>query len=819
MDSERLDNVTGWSSRPFADGYDGLRDLADREFSGAVTEGMAWAFFLNGRVVGVFDGSIEDFESADGTAYEAPHPALPLLYAMQETGGETRAKYYTNDTPISEVDQTLSAGNFTGYVELSENVLSGDYYTVYHGGRSMSAAFVGSSKRLVTGDEAFETADDEVGIYEVKTVPVEIIDIPGGDESEDDAGGAAGAAGAAGAGAAGSVGSAGAADATDADADDAADAGADDADTDDETDVPAGPEPSEATPGESTADDTTTPDSDVTLGDSAGSTDASDDIETDATDESAPDADHEPSATEPAATEPTSTDDERPDTPGDTPATGTDDASATGTDDASATGTDDASATATDDASASTGSGGVTFGDGEQSDDASVGDLADEVIADTSLDEEPLAEESDDESGVFSAESEWRETTTIPALDPEESIDADGGSRGSRTGGGGRGRRQRGRSGATDHAGSGRASSSTGSDGSGSRRSQRQTGGSSSRNGVSREQAEQLKEKLEASEEARQQAEAARKQLASELESVREERDTLASERDELEAERDELEARASQLDSRVTELEAQVERLESELAEARAEQPDPEHAISAREALDGTNLFVRYDSKSGGTLEKAHDGQVDREEVNTNLRLEHHTSFETDNAHVDGQPYEAFLRESIEYGFARWVVQDLLYEIRDTGHEPQLQDLYDAIPKIDRAELNGSVSLTYTENGEEHREQQRFDVVLRDRMGNPLLVANLNDSRDAASESMMRELVENARRLAETSDSLGAGFLVTASFFAPEALETASEATSGGLLSRSKRESFVKLSRKQGFHLCLVETRNGDFHLNVPEL
>jgi hypothetical protein len=103
--------------------------------------------------------------------------------------------------------------------------------------------------------------------------------------------------------------------------------------------------------------------------------------------------------------------------------------------------------------------------------------------------------------------------------------------------------------------------------------------------------------------------------------------------------------------------------------------------------------------------------------------------------------------------------------------------------------------------------------------MGTPRLVANLNDSREAASESMMRELVENARRLAETSDSLGAGFLVTASFFAPEALETASEATSGGLLSRSKRESFVKLSRKQGFHLCLVETRNGDFHLNVPEL
>ena len=802
MDSQRLENVTGWSSRPFADGYEGLRDLSDREFSGAVTEGMAWAFFLNGRIVGVFDGSIEDFEDADGTAYEAPHPSLPLLYAMQETGGETRAKYYTNDTPISEVDRTLSGGNFTGYVELSENVLSGDYYTVYHGGRSMSAAFVGSSQRLVTGDEAFEKADDEVGIYEVKTVPVEVVEIPGGAES--DAAESAGAAGAA-----------GAASATDeSDGDDAIETAAADTGTAD-ADAPA-----DAADGEAHATD--------------GEHDTADDVATES--ESTDTAAAESESTDTAAAESESTDTAPTDPSGDaaaTPDTGItlgasddDDSASTASTGATETGDSGSTVDADDGASASgptesdadapaSAESGVTFGDDEDLDDTAVSDLADEVIPDTSLDEEGEA----DDATVFSAESEWQETTTIPALDPEETIDEAGEGERRRSGSGSAGG-QHGRGGTTDHPGSAGASGSASSTGSGSRRNQRrQTGGTTARNGVSREQAAQLQEKLEASEEARQEAEQARQQLTAELESVREERDSLASERDELEAERDELAARASELDSRVAELEAQVERLETELAEVRADQPDPERAVSAREALDGTNLFVRYDSKSGGTLEKAHEGQVDREEVNTNLRLEHHTSFETEDAHVDGQPYEAFLHESIEYGFARWVVQDLLYEIRDTGHEAQLQDLYDAIPKIDRAELNGTVSISYTEDGEEHREQQRFDVVLRDRMGNPLLVANLNDSREAASESMMRELVENARRLAETSDSLGAGFLVTASFFAPEALETASEATSGGLLSRSKRESFVKLSRKQGFHLCLVETRNGDFHLNVPEL
>jgi hypothetical protein len=132
---------------------------------------------------------------------------------------------------------------------------------------------------------------------------------------------------------------------------------------------------------------------------------------------------------------------------------------------------------------------------------------------------------------------------------------------------------------------------------------------------------------------------------------------------------------------------------------------------------------------------------------------------------------------------------------------------------------LNGAVTAEFVEDGQEKRTQESFDVVLRDRMGNPLVVANLNDSREAASESMMNTLVTAASNVGESNDSLAAACLVTSSFFAPEALETASEATSGGLLSRDKRESYVKLSRKRGYHLCLAEAREGKFHLAVPEL
>jgi hypothetical protein len=67
--------------------------------------------------------------------------------------------------------------------------------------------------------------------------------------------------------------------------------------------------------------------------------------------------------------------------------------------------------------------------------------------------------------------------------------------------------------------------------------------------------------------------------------------------------------------------------------------------------------------------------------------------------------------------------------------------------------------------------------------------------------------------------ESFAAAFVVTTSFFDADAMEVAVDATRGGLFSRSSRKSYVKLSRKSGFHLCLVEARDEDFFLSVPEL
>jgi hypothetical protein len=303
---------------------------------------------------------------------------------------------------------------------------------------------------------------------------------------------------------------------------------------------------------------------------------------------------------------------------------------------------------------------------------------------------------------------------------------------------------------------------------------------------------------------------------------VEEKQATIAELETELQAAetaRDEARADLATVQEERDELEREVERLQSELTRLEEElgaKMNAERRITPQEALDGTDIFVRYHSKGKGTLEKAHDSGQRREDVTENLRLEKHTQFDADAVSVGGQTYDEFLESRVEFNFVEWVVKDLLFEIQSTGHTETLQDLYDSLPKINRVELNGVVTAGDEEEGET---RESFDIVFRARMGDPLLVANINESRQGASQSMMESLITAAERVGKTNDAFASAFLVTESFFEPEALETVADATRGGLLSRDKRKSFVNLSRKRGYHLCLVEARNENFHLEVPEL
>ncbi|PSQ58112.1 hypothetical protein BRD18_06445, partial [Halobacteriales archaeon SW_7_71_33] len=300
-------------------------------------------------------------------------------------------------------------------------------------------------------------------------------------------------------------------------------------------------------------------------------------------------------------------------------------------------------------------------------------------------------------------------------------------------------------------------------------------------------------------------------------------------ERRDVRAELEEMAADLSDLRRTVVRLDRTVERLAedgtdgSANAETTGESPDAsepatgERDLTAETALAETTLLLRYGSRGDPTLETAHDDAgVDRAAVDDNLRVDVHAPFDAE-ATVDGRPYRAFVEDRIEYRFFEWLARDLLFEVRETGATDALRDLYDALPSMDRAELRSTV--TVEGEGGETTEGVEFDVVARDAHERPLVVARFDTARDPATEEMVVGLRDGANVVGEATD-LAAAFSVTESYFSGGARDAAEEATADSILSRTTRESYVKLSRKRGYHLCLVAVGSDDeFHLRVPEL
>jgi hypothetical protein len=808
-----------------------------------------------GVVVGIRRGSIDDFEDSSGAIFDAPTDALPLLAIMQERSDEVRAKYYSEDTGISEVDQTLESGGFTGFVELSENVLSGDYYLVYHQGTSMSVAFVGNTEQLLTDDEAFERADDEVGIYEVRPVDIEPIAIPDPPEPEPDP-----------------------------EPDPVVDA------VQDEQQVE----------GDSVSvENDTPPESAETV------------VEPDQTENDAPEAGSEPLSPEEPSPEPTvsaekheerdendplqadgvreeSTATPSTDPVGETPTVEPEDGPTEETQVAKRQSADtnptasprpdppEAESSADDGARARTNESPASETGGQESETTSAATDTDtgtrgaaaaetepappteqepaetpaqQDVSSTPISSEPGQSESAanalDERAAVSEDPSSLEKRAIPSLDPEltssqarsssseprrDAPARDDESRASAGGSTSRSTEHR------DQSAERRNKSPNGTEQPTDRHSQqttqestanqekRQAKQSTAQSTDTAESTESTEQTVEASEEHEEETGVSERidelqelltERETEIDRLESSLDTAESERESVRRELEQVREERDELQTQVDKLESELQRLEEELGAA----TDAQQRMTPQEALSGTDIFVRYRSKGDATLEKAHQSGAVKKDVVENLRLEKHTQFDADISAVGGREYDEFLEETVAYRFVRWVVEDLIFEIQGTGHTDSLSELYDALPKINRVELNGAVNVTYTEDGQETQTAETFDVVFRERMGDPLLVANINESRQGASEAMMEGLITAAERVGQTSDQLGSAFLVTESFFEPEALETVAEATRGGILSRDKRKSFVNLSRKRGYHLCLVEARNQNFHLEVPEL
>ena len=648
MRAETETRITAWETCSADDGYDGLHALAETGFSGAAVANGTWLFMLDGRAIGLFDGPIETFADAPITTYVAPHPALPALFVMREQGGETRAKYYTGDTSLADAAETLSSGGFTGYVELSENVLSGEYYLVYHRGRSMAVAFVGGQDRLLTDDEARTRANEEVGIYEVRAANVGKVDLP---------------------------------EPTEADSNPITSSGSD---------------PERVADGNRPAGPSTTDPTEPTRG-----------VEP----ESEPD---DPVGSTAGTTRPTPPSDSMPESDTDTSP--------------------------------------QREREGEAGDDTPTTPTA----RWGSVVEAPVEER-------FAAEQQWRQTVRIPSLETDRSALASSD-------------RSRDRDQKSDSAPSPDIESTS---------------------------------DVETAE-----GTAASKATPTTEETIAEP-DTLG-ERRAREAAEAETEAEADRLRREVASLRERLERLETPDAAESPSEDRTESAVRAEpiqptRALSETDLFVRYAAAAEPTLEAARSDRADRSAVEGNLRLERHTGFDPTGVTVEDRPFETFLEDRLEYRFTDWAVRQLLFDLRETGHEDDLAELYDALPRIDRIDFGGTIVV-------DEDTRRSFDVVFRDRMGKPLVVADCIGSREPIDEEQVASFVTAANETVEVATDLAGAMLVTTSFFDPGAFETATEATRSGLLDRSARESYVTVSRSCGYHLCLIEMRDA-FHVRVPEL
>lgn len=678
MDEWARDRVTTWRDEPFEGGVSGLHSLADDGFTGALEAGNLMVMMLNGRILGHWGGELASIPST-GTVYHAPDTSLPLLFTMLAMDSNEEGQYYTEQTSLTSVHESLVDAGFVGYLLLSEHVLSGDYYIVYYGDKALPVAFIGTSQRCVTGDEAFDLAADEVGLYEVQAVDLEVEELPPlptpvVDDAETES-----------------------ASSPDVDTDTPGSAVATDDSSSGETESIADEEPDDV---QAALTDTVAEDTGAEAGETSEDT----------TDGPAPDEeiDAKPADVEEAVestsdtTEPDEPDTQESDTPADEEDTGQDGASEEPTEVMPSPEADE-----------------------EDETDATADETPEQAVA-AEGDEESAA--TDDGDGADHVElPRGIEINTTSSTAPETALEPE------------------------------------------------------------------------------------------EVAELERERDALIERVYELESTRDDLEAtlaeitdEQTQLTDTVESLRAELMRLETEATQEASTPEVPDRSIAAEDALAQTHLFVRYHSNDGPTLASIGERSVTKEAILENLILEGHTEFDSEAVGVDGQRFEAFLDDRLETRFARWLVEELPFKVHTSNERAGLRTLLDGLRHLDRIDFNHHI-----EQADEHR----FDVVARDRVGKPLIVASVDPGRQATTVDTIRELLDASTDLAKATDTFVAALLVTESFFESPVIEAADEATSTGLLSRSDKLSYVHVSRSVGYHLCLVEYRSDAAHVTKPAL
>jgi FtsZ-binding cell division protein ZapB len=295
----------------------------------------------------------------------------------------------------------------------------------------------------------------------------------------------------------------------------------------------------------------------------------------------------------------------------------------------------------------------------------------------------------------------------------------------------------------------------------------------------------------------------------------------MTEQRDELRRRCDTLSNTNQTLRDRIDSLEAKREELSRENDELQTELSAVKEVSSNREslspmkALSQTSLFIRYDNQKATTLSHIEQDSGSVEDLRENISIEYHTEFDIDEVEIEGELYEPFLHGTAAFGFVRWLVTDVPFQIMETNHIAELGGIFNKLDDIDRVGCREMVQVESVDSSFEGT----FDLVLRNTVGEPLFVADIHSSRQPTAAPRVQTMVEKATQVGKINPTLSGAFLITQSFFEPAALRAATEATTNGLFSWSGRRSYRKLTRKNGFHLSLVERRDESFHFDLPDI
>lgn len=113
----------------------------------------------------------EKLENNNCKLYIPPNDEILILLGFNILGYTTLDdELYTNNQEIKDLDDKLQKKDFTGFIEISENTISGNHYIMYYNGSRYNLTT--KNEEFIIGDKSHSMCLSHVGIYELNKITI-----------------------------------------------------------------------------------------------------------------------------------------------------------------------------------------------------------------------------------------------------------------------------------------------------------------------------------------------------------------------------------------------------------------------------------------------------------------------------------------------------------------------------------------------------------------------------------------------------------------------------------------------------------------------